>query len=483
MEETTLDFSPQSIPSDDSVKFANELMLADHNLAEMQLKLWILTLSSLSASQTLDPTCKFLYSMRELAQRLGMSTDQAWKTQISRLCDSMIGPTVRIMKRYSHDEDQRHWVKMPIYKLIEYDGRKDSVTIMINEQLYPFLRDLKSKFTEVEVNEILAIKGVNPLRVYLLVREMISEGQNSISIELFKKRLGIQNSYADFKDLQKNVIKAAERQIRKHTSMKDFRFYHDGKGRRAATTIFFAVSDAQEDVHEKEAMKEPVTFLDRLSLLTPEQRKYYEFFCDVGIRPEEKAYELVMSYDIDIVRSNYAYFCERRAKRREGEPPITPGYLVTCLKKDYAKKDRESLARKARASERSQSLVDAYKMQGKMEDADREFRNRAGALIHNAPPKMLLDLIDRYLADIYAVAEHIGFNFSKEKVEHMILAEGNRKLTTREMNAVREVFAQQIKFGRISLSQYTEYEIEDVNEFARRYKEEHGRLPGRLKKK
>lgn len=452
-------------------------MVADHNLAEMQLKFWLLTLSSLSASETLDPTRKFLYNMRELAFKLGMSTDQAWKTQLSRLCDSMIGPTIRIMKRYSHDEDQRHWLKMPIYKLIEYDGQKESVTIMINEQLYPFLRDFKTQFTEVEIDEILALKGINPVRVYMLVKELMAEGKNSISIELFKTRLGLQNSYADFKDLQKNVIKASERQIRKNTSMHDFHFYHDGKGRRPATTIFFQVApDAQETVHEKEVMKEPVTFIDKLSLLTPEQRKYYELFVTAGIHPDKKAYELVLSYDIDIIRSNYTYYCDKKANRKPTESPITPGYLVTCLKKDYAKKNRESLAKRAKAAERSQSLADSYKIQDQMTNADREFRNQAGAFLHNAPIKMLLDLIDRFEADIYAVAEHIGFNFSKDKAVEMIL-NGNRKLTTREMNAIREVFAQQIKFGRISLSTYMDYDPVEDNKFLKEYQKKYGHLP------
>lgn len=453
----------QTLEIDDSTKFANELMIADHNLLEMQLKLWILTLSSLSSSTELDATTKFVYDMRELAQKLGMDTkQQAWKTQVSNLCNSMIGPTIKIMQRYSNDEDKRHWTKMPIYKLIEFDGTKDKVYIMLNEQLYPYLQDFKSQFTEIEVRELLSIRGINPMRVYMLVKELMAEGRFSISVDLFKSRLGLKNSYSNFKDLQRYIIKAAEKQIRKNTSMHDFHFYHDGKGRRPATTLFFKVTpDGAEVLHEKEVLKEPVTFLDKLKLLTPEQRKYYELFIDANIRPEEKAYDLVLSYDIDVVRSNYAYYCNKKANRKSSEKPITPGYLVTCLQKDYAKKDRENLKKMARAAERTQSLNDSYKIQDQIENADREMRNRAGAFIHNAPEDLLIETIDRFHADIYATAELIGFNFSRDKAVEMI-KNGNRKLTTREMNAIREVIAQQIKFGRLDPNQFTEYEEDSL---------------------
>ena len=91
-----------------------------------------------------------------------------------------------------------------------------------------------------------------------------------------------------------------------------------------------------------------------------------------------------------------------------------------------------------------------------MADADREYRNKAGAFIKNAPSTVIADLIERFAAEIYTIADNImGFNFSKDNAIEMVLS-GNCKLTTREMKAVREAFAQEIKFGRIDPAKYVD---------------------------
>ena len=112
-------------------------------------------------------------------------------------------------------------------------------------------------------------------------------------------------------------------------------------------------------------------------------------------------------------------------------------------------------------------------MQDKIAVADWDFRNKAGAFIKNAPVESIMQLVDRFLADIYATAEELGFNFSKDRAFE-ILTTGGRKLTTREMNAIREVFAQQIKFHRIEPNEYMDDTEE--NEFKKMYREMRKRM-------
>ena len=449
---------PQHISPDQATRFANELMFADFNMKELELKMWLLTIAPLSGEQIIDPLNEYTYSLEEIADRLGMDKHQAWKKNIALLCDQMSNRTIKVMERYADEEDKQNWIKMPAYSFIRFNGKEKNISLGINAKLFPYLVGITSKFTTIEINEMISISGLMSLKVYLLVKEMIDNDQTTISIQRFKERLGITNTYNDFKELRRVVISPAERQIRKNTCFHHFKFKHDGRSHHPATEITIVISDDPKEIaYQKKARKETVTFVDQLRTLTAEQRTYYENFIRAGIRPEKKAFELVTGYDMEILRSNYAYYCRKAAERSlNNGTPITPGYLVQCIKKDYAKNERETLSAKARAAEKTKAMEDAYLMDDKMADADREYRNKAGAFIKNAPSTVIADLIERFAAEIYTIADNImGFNFSKDNAIEMVLS-GNCKLTTREMKAVREAFAQEIKFGRIDPAKYVD---------------------------
>lgn len=466
---------PQTLDFDTTAKFANEIMFAKQKMTESELKVWLLMLAALSRNQSINEREVFSFNMRELAKRLGFySSRQAWKSKMRTLFDSMITQSVRIMKRDSKDEDLQHWVRIPLYSCLEYDGESEKAFFDINSHIIPYLKNITEHFTEFEIDEMLSISGLSSLKVYILVHELISEGKKSISIDLFKSRLGMSQMYEDFKFLVSKVLKPAEREIRQKTHLHDFHFSHDGKGRHAATTIYFTFGpDAIEHVHQKKELKELVTMTDKIELLTPEQRQYYKILMEEGVKPDKKAYEIVICYPIDVIRSNYSYYCDKKAHRKPNDAELRAGYLINCIQKDYAKKDRDRLARKARASERQETLEEAYHLKTKIELADWDFRNKAGAFLKNAPVESIMQLVDRFLADIYATAEELGFNFSKDRAFE-ILTTGGRKLTTREMNAIREVFAQQIKFHRIEPNEYMDDTEE--NEFKKMYREMRKRM-------
>lgn len=466
---------PQTLEFNQPAKIANEMAFTRQQMSEAELKVWLLMMAALSRNKTISEREVFSFDMKELAKRLGLyASRQAWKTKMRAIFDEMISQTIRIMKRDSDDEDLQHWVRLPLYSCLEYDGLSEKAYFDINDHILPYLQNITSHFTKLPVDEMLSISGLSTLKVYMLVQELISEQRTSISIDLFKRRLGFEKNYPTFKSLTQHILRPAEREIRKKTTMHDFHFTHDGRGKKPATTIFFAFTmDNVERVHQKKELKELVTMTDKIELLTPDQRKYYKILMDEGVKPDKKAYEIVICYPIDVLRSNYSYYCEKKANRKPNDKELRAGYLINCIQKDYAKKDRDRLAQKARASERQETLEEAYHMQDKIAVADWDFRNKAGAFIKNAPVESIMQLVDRFLADIYATAEELGFNFSKDRAFE-ILTTGGRKLTTREMNAIREVFAQQIKFHRIEPNEYMDDTEE--NEFKKMYREMRKRM-------
>ena len=449
------DYVQQTFDFDGPTRFANELMFARHSMSEIETKLWLLTMATLSKTSIQNTSHLFTYDMREIADTLGfISIGKGWKSAIRELFDAISEKQLRIMKRFSEDEDLQNWMKIPLYNLVEYNGAEETVSVGINEHMMPYLQNFTSKFTELEINEMIRISGLSSLKVYLLVKELMAEGASSITVKQFKFRLGLEHSYQEFKSLHRDYIKRAEKQIQQNTSMKHFHFWHDGKGRRPATTIFFSIlPDQKELVHTKDVIGEQVTLVDKLALLLPEQRKYYELLYQVGVRPEEQAYELVTKYDLDIVRSNYVYFSEKRVAKSKNGKAIRIGYLINAIKSDYAKKNRDRLTKKAKAAEREQTLTDQYALEDTIANADRELRSQATAYLKGAPLTELFDFIDYNLADISATAEYLGFNFSVERAKD-ILENKNRRMTYKEMNALREVIAQQIKYKRLEIGEY-----------------------------
>lgn len=435
----------QNLDFDAPTKFANELMFAKHAMKENEMKLWLLTMASLAKDNDVRQDVMYEYNISILADKLNINKDKGWRNIIREAIDNVSDKSIKIVKRYSDEEDMQNWLKIPLYNSVEYDDFGDTVSVTVNPKMLPYLKDFKEKFTEVDIDEMLSISGITQLKVFMVVKELIAEGTYSISIERFKERLNMSvTSYPNFRDFQRDVLKKAEQQIRKNTSLKQFHFSHDGKGRRAATTITINLTDVKEKVLP--SPQKTVTIEDKIANLDSEHLRLFDEFASFGIRPESTCLEIINTYSIDVLKSNLAYYKEQLKKRKPEQEPLSAGYLITCVKKDYAKSRRKSWLRKADTNGSVENELQQTDMQ--LEDVYKTCKNNAAVLIKRGNMKKLLEIFDVAAMSMKNMAANMGIPYDEGEARVKVQ---KRDLRNKETMLFREHLAQRLMAGYITM--------------------------------
>lgn len=436
---------PQIIDSNATIKLADELTYARHSMTGNELKLWLITISSISsANLNINGFVQYQYDISKIADALKINTRKARKKMVRELFQSISDKKVRIMHRYHEDEDLQDWVEAHLYSSIDYSGSKDTISIAIDPNLLPYLTNLKEKFTEFEIQELTAIEGVVPIKVYLLVKELIKEHVYDIPIDKFKERLGMDSLYDKYNDFKRYVLSKSEKEIRKHTSMKSFHFFDDGGRGRKATTISFSLN--QEDsvkpaLPAKDVTKENVDEL--VEKLPVDQKSYYVKIMIAGVSSEKVAYSLVTDYEMDQVISGYEYYQEACARKPD---KIKPGYLVKAIQLDYGKTKREEYLKKAERDKKIAMRNEQQTLNLNLDQLREECKDKAVHYVKTANIGTLMKVLDSSYMELNMMSINAGFPFDEERAKMLLQ---KRDLRYKEMTLFVELLADKIKTGSI----------------------------------
>ena len=128
------------------------------------------------------------------------------------------------------------WVKIPWVTRCEY--RSDvGIAITLNDQLKPYLINLKKHYTQYELADVLTMKSVYGIRIYELLQE-IRQNRNipkdgieiPLSIETIREVCDCEEKYPTFSNLRARVIDAAVKDINKSTNYRvTYTYQKEGK--------------------------------------------------------------------------------------------------------------------------------------------------------------------------------------------------------------------------------------------------------------
>lgn len=436
---------PQNLDSGRMIRLADELTFARHLMTENELKLWLITISSISNEIDVNSYAMYQYDINKIADLLKIHKRKARKSIVRELFRGISDKKVRIMHRYAKNEDLEDWLEAHLYSSVEYSGSQDYISVSIDPNLIPYLTNLKEKFTEVELQEITSFNGITPIRVYLLVKELMANHTYEISVDKFKERLGMETTYERYNDFKRYVLTKAEKEIRKHSSLKNFHFSDNGCRGRKATMISLSIN-AEDPVaiNPKKISNASGDNLQTLvDSLSSEQKSYYSKFLAAGISPEANAYKIVATYDIDIVISNYEYYAEMLMKR---PGKIGPGYLVKTIQNDYAGGRRAELLERAKNKNKSAIRVQQQELDLNLDRIREDCKTKAIHYVKNAPVDVLIKIVDAAYASLYSLAQLAGIDYDIAKAKTLV---AKKDLRYKENMLLVELLTDKIKTGEI----------------------------------
>ena len=181
----------------------------------------------------------YVITIAEIADSFGISKSNVYR-DIDEVTSDIISNPVYIK---SEDAKKTQWIKIPWVTKCVYQSDV-GVAIKLNDELKPYLLNLKEKYTQYTLDTVLAMKSVYSIRIFELLMERIKlkvlpkNGVDvELSVEYIREACDCQDKYKTFANLNNRVIKGAVEEINRVTLYK-IDISYKKKGRSVSAIIF-----------------------------------------------------------------------------------------------------------------------------------------------------------------------------------------------------------------------------------------------------
>lgn len=188
-------------------------------------------------SLTEQKTIAFICSMIKKNNNNGVSFQLEYEFDIRNYC-KVCGINYDAGKNYAdikatlkHLSDRSMWVTFPEnpneevlcrwLSKVRTNKKSGIAYIELDRDLVPYLYELKEKFTQYQLFNILAMKSAFSVRIYELLKSYAYLKSKIFDINDLKRLLMVDNvkSYENFKDFRRKVLEVAEREINELTDL------------------------------------------------------------------------------------------------------------------------------------------------------------------------------------------------------------------------------------------------------------------------
>lgn len=175
----------------------------------------------------------YIITIKEFAQLLQIDESNIYK-YADEITDDIIKNPV-----YVREEKQGKtvkWIKIPWVSRCEYNADM-GIALKLNDELKPFLINLKEHYTQYTLENVLAMKSVYAIRIYEMLQSRImskvlpKDGINIvISVEELKECCDCMDKYKEFSNFKIKVLDKAKSEINRVTMLKlDYSYVKKGR--------------------------------------------------------------------------------------------------------------------------------------------------------------------------------------------------------------------------------------------------------------
>jgi len=193
---------------------SNTLIEAGYRLTLDEQRLILLAIGKIESRDTvLTSKDLFTVSAKEFAIFSSGETRNAYKS-IQSAAEDLYERSVTF---YEKDEGSilvTRWVSA--VKYIESSG---TVQLRFAPDVLPLLTQIKSCFTQYNLENISNLSSIHAMRTYELCLQYLDIGHRVMSVDEYKFYLGIEDMYSEYKVFNRDVLKIVVAQINKHTDI------------------------------------------------------------------------------------------------------------------------------------------------------------------------------------------------------------------------------------------------------------------------
>jgi len=127
--------------------------------------------------------------------------------------------TDNLMKKILKIETERGWKKFTWFQSMEYINEMGMIEVKISEDLKPHLLNLKNRFVQCELENLLSFKSIYSKRLYELLVEYQKIGNRTIKVKDMQDMFQVPKSLLVYADFKRFVLEVALKEINEKTDL------------------------------------------------------------------------------------------------------------------------------------------------------------------------------------------------------------------------------------------------------------------------
>jgi len=297
---------------------ANEIIKGKQAMSLQEARLIRLLIMQVSKDDADFKTYKV--NIHDLADFLDIDPSNLYR-EIREICQSLMTRTIKIQK-------ENEWKIFQWLQLAEYDGR-GTITLMLSNQIAPYLLQLKSWFTKYQLKNILVMKSFYSIRLYELLKLTIGEDRKKImrytfEVQYLREYFECEIKFKKIIDFKKYVLDIAVRDISEYSEYNCT--YECQKTGRTITEVIFLLEEKEErkvkkeKKQEKEIEQDIDDLIDQLREIIKESLKTKEY----------KAILQAANNDLKLIERKY------QLAQKQKKIDNLVGWLIKAIQEEYA---------------------------------------------------------------------------------------------------------------------------------------------------
>lgn len=290
----------------------NDLIQASYTLTLQEARIIILLASMITRDDTEFKLYKI--AVKDFAEFIGLQRNK-------NIYRELLDITSRLRKRSLVIKKDNSILELGWLSSAEYYLNEGYVELEFSDKLRPYLLQLKERFTKIQLDNILKLKGFYSIRLYELLKQWEKLRSKSVEVSELRYYLGLkEGSYKRYSHLKNGILLRIQEEINEKTDIY-FSFTEIKKGRKVVIIRF--------EISRKSNIESPP--LSPVVEKIPNPNIYQiliDFYC---ISPND-AFRICKEYQSSQIEANLEYV---KHKYNDGKINDIGAYTIKAIKEDY----------------------------------------------------------------------------------------------------------------------------------------------------
>jgi len=308
------------------IRKSNELIEARYKLSIAEQRLVVLLASEISPND--EDFKSYEIRVSDFAKMFGLENCKSMYKEIQKSAKELVSKRIDLSR--NGKEIYTTWLSY-----VEYIDGSGVINLEFHKSLKPYLLQLKSKFTQYQLNYVIDFKSQYSMRLYeLLKMEAFKADKNGqfergFDVNEYRDLLGVDTKdYPLFANFKQKVIQPAIREITDKTDLIIADVKYGKTGRKVTNMTFFVGVRSEYDTKLRQANL-------RIDDIKPDKENENHPVIDSLISlgfSFEIATKYKNKHGVKKIERNIAYTL---AKKQEGLVKDIPAYLNIAIESDY----------------------------------------------------------------------------------------------------------------------------------------------------